>query len=131
MNTYVIVGFVIVLLIWFIFSANKKTAKLRNIGVMAGTHYLKTGDKAALVAFECVAVTCSKPDQVKLKAELDTALMMTSAGNGDINALTNALNLEQSIKASAAKKRELANLSEDWLKAVMKYDLDSAKKAMS
>lgn len=123
---------VIAILFLYIWYANIKASKLVAVGILAGEHYVKTGDKVALIAFQTAITTCSKAHQKKISDGLDDSIKLSYPDYlGTRPEILSSFFMESGIKASIQKKRELSEqgqVGKLWLQAINKANLELAKK---
>ncbi len=135
MTGYIIGGLLILIAIFFyVRYAQKYTKRFAQVGLCAAQTYIMFGDKSALCASRAVCSAMSKPDKDQL---LNFIAQIPVKGDGideelatqrRIQLVTHIKLDKNGVTESVAFKNELKNLSEDWLKAVMKCDAEIADK---
>lgn len=135
MLPYIIVGLLAAVGIFFYLRHTASYSKrLAKVGICAAQTYIMFGDTAAFTAARTVCATMSKPHKEQL---LGMFRQIPVFGEGIDEAAANDRRAMLAVKASTddcslsnsiALKNELKQKSEDWLRAVMKCDLDAADK---
>lgn len=136
MDSYLIIGGgVILFVVWYIRYTNRYAKRLIEIGLTAAQTYAYYGDVAARKAYITTSASMSKPHKFKL---LDATRLISDvtpdrdsfdkkATDARVNEIiAEALNADTGVKASAKYKKELESLSSDWLRAIMKCNLELA-----
>lgn len=135
MNSYIISGLLIAVGIFFyIRYAQKYTKRFAKVGLCAAQTYIMFGDTTAMCASRAVASAMSKQDKDQLLTFI-AQIPVKGDGIDEESATQRRLQLVTHIRLdkngmseSVAFKNELKHLSEDWLQAVMKCDIETAEK---
>lgn len=129
-TTIIILLFVAVIAIYIIYT-NSYARRLRRIGVMAGMHYIQTGDLGALLAYKTVFATASDYDSERIERELHNEIKSRPSVEEEL-ARRFALSVQvhdnsKGLAASIKLKIELRKVSNVWFQAITKNSLKSAQ----
>lgn len=135
MNSYIISGLLIAVGIFFyIRYAQKYTKRFAHVGLCAAQTYIMFGDSAAMCATRAVSAAMSKIDKSQLLRFI-SQIPVIGDGIDEQTAtrrrseLVTLITLDKNgVAESVTFKKELQQLSENWLQAVMKCDAEIANK---